>query len=388
MKKKIILLLCTFLTLFSLIFLMISNHVSTRTYDTSELILSVNAYGKKLEDERLSSEDTHLLQNELRNFQHQNSDSFDFTPFWLLYCFSISFFIGLFGFVYYRILKPFEKLQRFATEVSRGNFDFPLQEQRNQSFGAFSWAFDNMRFELKKAKENEQLALQNSKTVIASLSHDIKTPIASIRACSEALHNGMDTTSERRKRYLDTIIKKCDAVCALTNDLFLHSLADMEALQYHCEWVEITSFLEVLHTTLLLEYEGRIQIDDQVLRNKDKSFFFIDEKRYVQVIANICQNAMKYTNGHLFVSYQFVDQTLLCCLQDEGNGILDEDLPFIFEKFYRGKHVEKIAGAGLGLYLVQDMMQKMQGSVTIANAHPGVCVTLQFLTASASLKIS
>lgn len=116
--------------------------------------------------------------------------------------------ISLLGYVYYAVLRPFEKLKGYAAEIAKGNFDIPLDYERSNYFGEFTWAFDNMRKEIISARACEREAVENNKTVIASLSHDIKTPVASILAYAEALEANMDGTPENREKYLSVIIKK------------------------------------------------------------------------------------------------------------------------------------------------------------------------------------
>lgn len=149
------------------------------------------------------------------------------------------FLIAVFGYVYFAMLRPFDKLENFAEKIAQGNFDIPLNYERANYFGKFTWAFDSMRKEIVKARSCEREAVENNKTVIATLSHDIKTPIASIRAYAEGLEANMDTSPERRAKYLSVIMKKCDEVSRLTNDLFLHSLSDLEKIQISSEPFEI-----------------------------------------------------------------------------------------------------------------------------------------------------
>lgn len=131
----------------------------------------------------------------------------------------IMFCAVIFGYVYFKILRPFDKLKGFAEKISQGNFEIPLDYERSNYFGEFTWAFDSMRREIKKARSCEREAIENNKTVIATLSHDIKTPVASIRAYAEGLEANLDGTPEKRKKYIDVIIKKCDEVSKLTNDI-------------------------------------------------------------------------------------------------------------------------------------------------------------------------
>ena len=134
-------------------------------------------------------------------------------------------------FIYVSILRPLRKISKYTTEIARGNTDIPLTYDRGSEVGEFSWAFDSMRRELNKARASEKEAIENNKTVIATLSHDIKTPITSIRAYAEGLEANLDSSPEKRAQYLQILMKKCDEVSKVTDDLLLHSLSDMHRLQ-------------------------------------------------------------------------------------------------------------------------------------------------------------
>ncbi len=141
---------------------------------------------------------------------------------------TIIFMVMVFLYVYMNILSPFDKMKDYASEIAKGNYDLPFNYERSNYFGAFTWAFDSMRKEITRSRMAEREAIENNKTVIATLSHDIKTPITSIRAYAEGLEANLDTSPERRSRYLEVLMRKCDEVTALTNDLFLHSLSDLK----------------------------------------------------------------------------------------------------------------------------------------------------------------
>lgn len=108
----------------------------------------------------------------------------------------IVFLFGVSIYFYVSVIRPFRKLSDFAERVGGGDLDIPLEYERGNYFGKFTWAFDNMREEIKKSRAREKEAVENNKTVIASLSHDIKTPVSTIRAYAEALDMGMDADPE------------------------------------------------------------------------------------------------------------------------------------------------------------------------------------------------
>ena len=164
-----------------------------------------------------------------------------------------------------RILRPFRRLKDYASELSKGNFDSPLKAERGNFFGDFTWAFDNLRRELMRARAAEKEAIQNNKTVIAALSHDIKTPVSSIRAYAEAFEANMDKGAEKREKYLRVLLEKCDEVSKLTNDLFLHSISEMDQLKVSCEKLELTGFIKNKVKNLFVdEKEISIKMPDNI----------------------------------------------------------------------------------------------------------------------------
>ena len=261
---------------------------------------------------------------------------------------TILFMAMVFFYVYLNILRPFDKMKHYAAEIAKGNFDLPLNYERSDYFGAFTWAFDSMRKEITRARTAEREAIENNKTVIATLSHDIKTPIASIRAYAEGLEANLDTTPERRSRYLEVLIRKCDEVTALTNDLFLHALSDLNMLQMQPEEFLLVPFLKQSISEISAGYE------DVVLKETDISpVIYADRKRINQIVENLINNSRKYAKTTVTVSLTQTDDTVSIHFRDKGTGIPDEDMPFITDKFYRGKNKGNENGSGLGLYIVK-----------------------------------
>ena len=279
---------------------------------------------------------------------------------------SLAFVLTVFGYVYFAILRPFDKMKDFAEKIAQGNFEVPLNYERSNYFGAFTWAFDSMRREITKSRSCEREAIENNKTVIATLSHDIKTPISSIRAYAEGLEANMDSTPEKREKYLSVIMKKCDEVSRLTNDLFLHSLSDLDKLKINPERFELCGFIE--------NAVGEIAAEQNDVRFMNPNFTAVvsaDKNRLVQITENLINNARKYAKSHIDVSVTQSDGNVEIHFRDYGNGIPDEDMPFIFDKFYRGKNCGNEQGSGLGLYIVKYIAEQMHGKVMLHNHSDG-----------------
>ena len=279
---------------------------------------------------------------------------------------TIFFMAMVFLYVYINILRPFDKMKDYASEIAKGNLDLPLNYERSNYFGAFTWAFDSMRKEITRSRMAEREAIENNKTVIATLSHDIKTPITSIRAYVEGLEENLDTSEERRSRYLEVIMRKCDEVTALTNDLFLHSLSDLNMLRMQPEEFELVPFLKQSVSEIAAEHE------DVLFRKSDISpVIYADKKRINQIVENLINNSRKYAKTNITVSLTQLDDTVSIHFRDKGPGIPDEDMPFITEKFYRGKNVGDENGSGLGLYIVKYIAEQSGGSLELINHTSG-----------------
>lgn len=291
----------------------------------------------------------------------------------LIYVLSILFILLVLGYVYLAILRPFDKMKSYASEIASGNLDLPLDYERSNYFGAFTWAFDHMRREIIKARSCEKEAIQSNKTIIATLSHDIKTPISSIRAYAEGLEANLDTDMEKRSRYTSIIMSKCDEVTKLTNDLFLHSLSDLDKL--------VMEFTEVD----MADYVNELYSDEQETANSPhlclplpSRRLSIDKKRLEQALENLINNAKKYANTATELSAVVTDDFYELHVRDFGPGIPDEDLPFITEKFYRGHNAGDQEGSGLGLYIVNYIMKQHGGSLKLYNHADGLEVVLSF----------
>lgn len=285
----------------------------------------------------------------------------------------LAFVSVIFGYLYFAVLRPFDKMKRFADKIAQGNFDVPLNYERSNYFGAFTWAFDSMRREITKSRACEREAIENNKTVIATLSHDIKTPISSIRAYAEGLEANMDGTPEKRKKYLSVIMKKCDEVSKLTNDLFLHSLSDLDKLKINPERFDICGFIENAAGEIAAEHN-----DVQFIKPDFSAVVCADKNRLMQITENLINNARKYAKSDIDVFITRSDGNAEVHFRDHGNGIPDEDMPFILDKFYRGKNCGEEQGSGLGLYIVKYISERMGGKILLHNHSDGLEAIISF----------
>lgn len=273
---------------------------------------------------------------------------------------------GYFFYIQCKIIKPFRKLKRFAERIARGNLDIPLEMDRHNLFGAFTESFDIMRSELKKARIAEARANTSKKELVAKLSHDIKTPVASIKAASE-VGAALSPNEKSRKNYKQ-IIQKADQINTLVTNLFSATLEELHELSVTPS--DLKS--EELRTLL----ENADYLHRAVIPSVPNCMLFADRLRLQQVFDNIFTNSYKYTNTKINVTISSKENYLTVSIEDYGGGIDESELPLLKEKFKRGSNTKNIEGAGLGLYISNYCMEKMQGRLDIENGSTGLKSTV------------
>ncbi len=269
------------------------------------------------------------------------------------------------------IVTPFSRMEEFAGKVAEGNLDEPLMMEKNNMFGVFSESFDIMREELSASRAREIALQKKEKELVASLSHDLKTPITGIKLTTELLKvkNEMGAHDADMEEKLDNIYKKADQIDVLVTDLFTSTLDDLGEVK------------------VVLNDEPSSVLVDIVRKYDDKNLAVMDEvpgviistdvKRMSQVIGNIIHNSYKYADTKIDVGFNVTENNLEMRIRDYGPGVPDSEIELITNKFYRGKAQSESGaeGSGLGLYIAKSLMEKMNGSL-ICESDNGLAITL------------
>lgn len=269
------------------------------------------------------------------------------------------------GIVYLYFVKPFKNLQYFSSQVAKGNLDLPLKMEKNNFFGAFTESFDIMREELKRARESEYAANVSKKELVAELSHDIKTPVATIKATCEVI--GAKEKNQDLLEKVGVILKKAELIDQLIGNMFHATLEELQALK-----VEVTeeSSLCIMEMFSGLKYYGEIVFENSI----PECLIYMDKLRFEQVVDNIVNNSFKYAGTPIYVSFQEKENGISLTIRDKGKGVSEEELVLVKEKFYRGSNAKGKSGSGLGLYLAENFMNQMQGGMECYNEEGFVTV--------------
>lgn len=264
-----------------------------------------------------------------------------------------------------KILKPFQSLKDFARNIAGGKLDIPLPMDRDNVFGAFTESFDLMRTQLAKAQENERKATISKKELVASLSHDIKTPVASIKAITELMY--LNASDSKAREQLGTINAKADQINLLITNMFHATLEELKELKVTPAELSSHELTEMVQNADYLHLTETGTVPDCLI--------IADSLRLAQVFDNLISNSYKYAGTGIHISFSLTD-SLIISIADSGPGVLPEELPLLKQKYYRGKNAKNQQGSGIGLYISQYFMEKMQGSLRCRNIDNGFMVQL------------
>ncbi|MBZ9685601.1 hypothetical protein G9F72_004445 [Clostridium estertheticum] len=277
-------------------------------------------------------------------------------------------------FLYYKItrdfIKPLGELKDATDSITLGNYDKKIKYRNNTELGQFCNNFEFMRDELKTALDKAQELERSRKELIACVSHDLRTPIASIKAYVDGLKSGLAVDAEKRNKYISVIAKKTDSLIDLINDLFQHSQAELGELKMVFTESYSGEFLNKIVQPMVLEAQKK-SIVLYIKEPTSNVIISVDKIRIEQVIMNLIQNAIKYTpeGGNIYFSTEIEGKYLKIIVKDSGFGISQRDLPFIFEKFYRGEKSRSrdFGGAGLGLSICKYIVEKHGGIINVVS---------------------
>lgn len=270
--------------------------------------------------------------------------------------------VGYFCYMRRTMVLPFRRLEQFARRVAGGNLDIPLEMDRHNLFGAFTESFDLMRCELKKARLAEAKANAAKKELVAKLSHDIRTPVASIKAASE-VGEALSPEGRHRENYRQ-IIRKADQISTLVTNLFSATLEELDQLAVTPEDMKSGELRILLENADYLRRAELPEIPDCLL--------FADRLRLQEVFDNLFANSYKYAGTDIRVTVEMGEEHLTVRVEDSGGGVDERELPRLKEKFMRGGNAGGVEGAGLGLYIADHCMREMGGRLVLENGDSGL----------------
>ena len=278
-------------------------------------------------------------------------------------------------YIHNKVLKPFQNMSNLSYELAKGNLSMPIQEEKSKLFGRFLWGMDMLREKLEDNREKELEFQKERKTLILSLSHDIKTPLSSIELYSKALAGNLYDTQEKRDEALRGIARNVKEIKGYVDEIVTASREDFLNLEvimgeyYLSEVMKVTESyyrdkLSVIHTEFQVD-----EISECLVKG--------DKNRMVEVFQNVLENAIKYGDGKwIRISMEDEEDCKLINIENSGCSLKEEELPNLFDSFYRGSNSNGVKGSGLGLYICRTLMRKMDGEIFAQRKEESFTVTI------------
>lgn len=261
-----------------------------------------------------------------------------------------------------KFIVPFYRMSDMTMELAKGNLTRPIKAEKSKFFGKFLWGMDMLRENLEANKEKELDLQKEKKGLLLSLSHDIKTPLSAIELYNKALTQGLYDSEEKKKEAYEGIERNICDIKNYVDEIIQAAREDFLNLEVVDGEFYLSSVMQkiegyykeklgILHTDLVLK-----QYEDCLLKG--------DEDRYVEVLQNIMENAIKYGDGkYVHIEIGEEEDCKLIQITSSGATLPEEELPNIFDSFYRGSNTKGQKGSGLGLYICRNLMRKMDGDI-------------------------
>jgi len=290
---------------------------------------------------------------------------------------AVSFAVVMLILLYIRknIIKPFNHISELPYELSKGNITAPLTENKSRYFGKFIWGLDMLREQIENSKIREIEHIRNEKTLLLSLSHDIKTPLSAVKLYSEAIEKGLYSDIERCRSAAKNISEKVDVIESYVKDIISNtsnSVIDYEIKVYDVYQSEVMK-------KVLKSYKDRFEANGTQLKDEVSGdcLLHVDPDRLAEVLQNILDNAIKYGNGKLItISYSDEESYRLITVSNSGCTLPENELSHIFNSFWRGSNTGNKPGSGLGLYICRKLMNDMLGEVFAEIKDNTMCITV------------
>jgi signal transduction histidine kinase len=260
-----------------------------------------------------------------------------------------------------KVLRPLAQMMEVTKDLAAGNYQVRVQVTSRDEIGRLGAAFNSMADSLKRI---EQLR----KTMVADAAHELRTPLTNIRGYLEALHDGVIPPSKETFGMLQSEILR---LVKLSEDLLSLARADAAKLDLHPQRFAVHELVEeVLQLNQLRFQEKRLTVEvrfDQAVKE-----VIADRGKVLQAVRNLLDNAWQYTpvDGSVVISTQHMPGAVRITFTNTGEGIAEEEIPFIFERFYRTdkSRSRERGGAGIGLSIVKELIEAHEGQVGAASA--------------------
>lgn len=284
--------------------------------------------------------------------------------------------------IYRSILRPLNVLRIATNQIREGDLDYKVVSYSEDEIGELCNDFEKMRIRLKNLIEAQLKYEEDIKELISNISHDLKTPLTAIKGYAEGLNDGVADTKEKQEKYLKTISSKANDMSVLVDELSYYAKIDSDTVPYSFKGVSLQDYFNDCIEDLKLDTEIK-NIEIALNNYVDSSVYVVaDGEQLKRVIHNIVGNSVKYLDkekGLIQIRIRDIGEYVQLEIEDNGSGIGKDELPFVFERFYRAdaSRNSKKGGSGLGLAIAKKVIEDHSGQIW-AESETGKGTTIIF----------
>lgn len=270
--------------------------------------------------------------------------------------------------IYGSILRPLSQLQKATKEIKEGNLDFSMEIKEKDEIGQICMDFEAMRERLKDNAEEKLAYDKENKELISNISHDLKTPITAIKGYCEGIMDGVASSPEKLDKYIRTIYNKANDMDKLIDELTFYSKIDTNRIPYTFKKINVNSYFKDCIEEVGLDLEAKGIELGYFNYTGDDVVIIADAEQLKRVINNIISNSVKYLDkkkGIINIRIKDIGDFIQVEIEDNGRGIAQKDLPYVFDRFYRADSSRNSSkgGSGIGLSIVRKIIEDHGGRI-------------------------
>jgi signal transduction histidine kinase len=275
-------------------------------------------------------------------------------------------------FVFRGIVSPIETLVNGVREIRDGNLEYRIEYSQKDEFEVVCSDFNEMAKRLSDMVSRQQKDETNRRELIAGISHDLRTPLTSIKAYLEGIEKGVATTPQKQEKYIETIMSKTIDLEYIINQLFMFSKLDIGDFPFHLEKTDISKELNHFVDSHKKEY-GNKGLSVSISGNIGDLCAEIDVVQFRNVINNVLENSVKYSTSNfpeVAITCRIDGANVEIALTDNGPGVSEEVLENLFDVFYRSDESrnDPSKGSGLGLAISKRIIERFGGRIAAENS--------------------
>lgn len=276
-----------------------------------------------------------------------------------------------------RLIKPFHRMSRVPEELAKGRLRAEVKEEKSKYFGQFMWGMGQLKDNLELTRRRTLELEKEKKEMLLSLSHDIKTPLNTIKLYGKALEEDVYQEEAEKKHAARQIGTKTAEIERYVEEIIKNSREDILDIQVENQEFYLADMMDNILDTY--KEKCAVRMTELVVESFENCLLQGDMNRAQEVFENIFENAFKYGDGRrIEITFYEEDYCRLIRVFNTGLPVTDNEFNHIFESFFRGGNSEGKQGSGLGLYICRQIMRKMDGEIFAQKEEGGMGFILVF----------